>query len=515
VWKGLQAITRYKEKNNLDNSDPAFPDQLNEFYARFDRLNTYPVPQMNTPEFCSPPFAVQEADVRRLFKRQNENKASGPDGVSSSVLKNCADQLAPIFTDIFNDSLSLCQIPSCFKSSVIVPIPKKAKVSTLNDYRPVALTSVVMKVLERLVLCYLKSVTDPLMDPMQFAYRANRSVEDAVSLGLHFVLQHLETPKTYARILFVDFSSAFNTIIPSKLVAKLIDLNVDTSLCRWISNFLSNRAQVVRVGDHTSGKLILNTGAPQGCVLSPLLFTLFTNEFRSNDPSVIVVKFSDDTTMEGLISNGDETMYRKEVANMVDWCSANNLELNVSKTKEIVIDFRKNKSPLSPLSVKGQTVQQVDSFKFLGLHISNQLTWDINTSVVCKKAHQRLYFLRQLKKFRMTIPIMTRFYRSVIESVLTFSNTVWYGSASRSDKTKLNRVVKTASKIAGCELPSIEKIYNQRVLRKAKSIISDTQHPANHLFQLLPSGRRYRCTKSKSTRLKNSFYPTAVKLLNL
>ena len=164
--------------------------------------------------------------------------------------------------------------------------------------------------------------------------------------------------------------------------------------------------------------------------------------------------------------------------------------------------------------MKGRSVDQIETFKFLGLHISNKLTWDVNTSEICKKAHQRLYFLRQLKKFRLTTPIMTQFYRSVIESVLTFSNTAWYGSTSSNNKKKLNRVVKTASKIAGCELPSIDSIFQERVTRKARSIISDKLHPANPLFQLLPSGKRYRSIKCKSNRLQHSFYPTAVKMLN-
>ncbi len=84
----------------------------------------------------------------------------------------------------------------------------------LNDYRPVALTSVVMKSFERLVLAYLKASTGPLLDPLQFAYRTNRFVDDAVNMGLHFILQHLDRSGTYVRILFVDFSSAFNTISP-------------------------------------------------------------------------------------------------------------------------------------------------------------------------------------------------------------------------------------------------------------------------------------------------------------
>ena len=81
---------------------------------------------------------------------------------------------------------------------------KKKRVSSLNDYRPVALTSIAMKVFERLVLRYLNTATDSLLDPHQFAYRANRSVEDAVCLGLHHVLKHLDCPNTYARIFFID-----------------------------------------------------------------------------------------------------------------------------------------------------------------------------------------------------------------------------------------------------------------------------------------------------------------------
>ncbi len=98
----------------------------------------------------------------------------------------------PIFTNIFNRSLELCEVPSCFKRSTINPIQKKSKITGLNDYRPVALTSVVMKSFEKLVLAHLKDITGPLLDPLQFAYRANRSVDDTVNMGLHYVLQHLD-----------------------------------------------------------------------------------------------------------------------------------------------------------------------------------------------------------------------------------------------------------------------------------------------------------------------------------
>ena len=195
----------------------------------------------------------------------------------------------------------------CFESSVIVPAPKKAKPAQLSYFSSFALTSIVMKVFERLVLNYLKPCTNDLRDPLQFAYRSNRSVQDAVALSLHHTLGHLEHPCSYARLLFfLDFSSAFNMIIPQKLFDKLLQRNVHPSLCHWIRDFLLDRRQVVKVNGLCSGPRVLNTGAPQGCVLSPLLFTLFTYECVSSDPSVLVAKFSDDTTDIGLISGDDK-----------------------------------------------------------------------------------------------------------------------------------------------------------------------------------------------------------------
>ncbi len=173
--------------------------------------------------------------------------------------------------DIFKSSLEICHVPAWFKTSTI-PFPKKPRITGLNDYRPVALTSVVMKFFECLVLSHLKSITDPHLDPMQFAYRANRLVDDAVNMALHFILQHLDSSGTYARILFVDFSSAFKTITPALLQDKLSQLNVPDSTCSWIIDFLSDRKQHVRMGKHVSDPRTISTGSPQGCVFSPLLF---------------------------------------------------------------------------------------------------------------------------------------------------------------------------------------------------------------------------------------------------
>ncbi len=134
------------------------------------------------------------------------------------------------------------------------------------------------------------------------------------------------------RILFVDFSTAFNTIIPDTLQNKLTQLSVPTSICQWINSFLTDRQQVMRLGKYTSSTRTISTGAPQGCVLSTLLFSLYKNDCTSKNPSVKLLKFADNTTLIDLIQDDDESAYRQEVMEQAVWCSLNNLELNMLKT---------------------------------------------------------------------------------------------------------------------------------------------------------------------------------------
>ncbi|KAK5853457.1 hypothetical protein PBY51_014606 [Eleginops maclovinus] len=232
-------------------------------------------------------------------------------------------------------------VPTCFKESIIVPVPKKTKPIFLNDYRPVALTSIIMKCFERLVKTVITASLPDSLDPLQFAYRANRSTDDAISLTLHTALSHLDRRNIYVRMLFIDYSSAFNTIVPSKLIIKLRDLGLNSALCDWILSFLTGRSQAVWMGKITSSTLTLNTGAPQGCVLSPLLYSLFTHDCVATHSSNTIIKFADDTTVIGLITDGDETAYREEVRALTSWCQDHNLHLNVNKTKEQIVDYRK------------------------------------------------------------------------------------------------------------------------------------------------------------------------------
>ena len=108
-------------------------------------------------------------------------------------------------------------------------------------------------------------------------------------------------------MLFIDYSSAFSTIVASKLSIKLETLGLDPALCNWVLDFLTGRPQVVKVGNNISTSPILNTGATQGCVLSPLLYSLFTHDCVAMHASNSIIKFADNTTVVGLITNNDET----------------------------------------------------------------------------------------------------------------------------------------------------------------------------------------------------------------
>ena len=205
----------------------------------------------------------------------------------------------------------------------------------------------------------------------------------------------------------------------------LSELLFCNSICRWIQDFQTGRPQTVRVGTTYSASIVLNTEAPQGCCLSPLLYSLYTYDCIAKHPTNSIVKFADDTTVIGLIDGNNKTAYRDEVRNLIMWCRRNNLSLNVGQSKELIIDFKKNKPTHTPVYINNSPVEIVNTFKFLGIHISDSLSWSFHISCAIKKAHQRLYFLRCLKKYGMSLYMLQNLYRCTAESILTGNIVVW------------------------------------------------------------------------------------------
>ncbi len=157
--------------------------------------------------------------------------------------------------------------------------------------------------------------------------------------------------------------------------------------------------------------------------------------------SNVIVKFADDTTVIGLITDNDETAYREEVSTVTKWCQENHLSLNIDKTKELVVDYRRQSREHTHITIDKTPVERVSSFKFLGVHITEDLTWSAHTDAVLKKAHQRLFFLRRLRKFGTSPRILRSFYTCTVESILTGCITAWFGNSTAGNRRALQRVV--------------------------------------------------------------------------
>ena len=323
-------------------------------------------------------------------------------------------------------------------------------------------------------------------------------------------------PRAYCRVLFVDFSSAFNTIQPHILINKLVDLKMNHYVISWILEFLTNRTQYVKFDNHVSDCKVTNTGAPQGCVISPVLFTLYTNDCSINTHNTKLIKFADDSTIQGLIKNSNEQSYFDFVQYFCNWCDEHYLLLNVKKTKEVIFDFRRNKVPIVPITIKGDVVEIVDSYKYLGITIDNKLDWDLHASNVHSKMSQRLFCLRKLNYFHIDKTLLFLFYSSVIESLLMFCFCGWGGNCKVVNMNSFYSLMKKCYKVCGAEVYQPDFLLEKTTVHKIKRIIKDSTHPlfAKITFSTRKSGR-FVSIKTRTERHRKSFLPRAIRAITL
>ena len=568
VWSGMRNITGFQKTGGMGLEgcvDRA--NELNLFFNRFDTAAPPPqdssagcqtptatpppptpspyrplvcpltpqfTPTYSTPPPCSASCPLQPEDltppptvtstvsltpalVRRQLKRLHSGKAAGPDGVLPRVLKACAHQLCGVLSLVFSLSLHLQRVPVLWKTSCLVPVPKKPRPNGPQDYRPVALTSYVMKTLERLILEQLRPMVRPFTDPLQFAYQPRLGVEDGIIYLLNRVYTHLDKPASTVRVMFFDFSSAFNTIRPALLGEKMTAMEVEAPIVSWIVDYLTGRPQYVRLQNCVSDKVVSNTGAPQGTVLSPFLFTLFTSDFNYCTESCHLQKFSDDSAIVGCIEKGDDREYRTVVDNFVTWSELNHLQLNVTKTKELIVDLRREKTAaVTPVSIQGVPVDTVEEYKYLGVYFNNKLDWSRNAEAVYKKGQSRLFCLRRLRSFNICRTMLRMFYESVVASAIFFAVTCWGSGMRIADTNRLERLIRRAGDVVGEELDTLTTVAERRMLSRFQSILDNVSHPLYDTLALQRStfSRRFLSPRCTTERHRKSFLPVAIKIYN-
>jgi hypothetical protein len=227
-------------------------------------------------------------------------------------------------------------------------------------------------------------------------------------------------------------------------------------------------------------------------------------------------KYADDTALTGQITDEDDRHYRQEIEDFVEWCDRNYLELHVGKTREMVIDFRKNKRRPDPVVIKGTEVERVESYKYLGVLFDNALNWKQNTEAIVKKANTRLYCLRKLRSFNVSSQLLQMFYCSSIVSVLTFGLTCWGRNLCKRDQDRLNKIIRKAGGVIGRAQDTLDTLYNRRITNKLADILDDKTHPLRYEFdsRRIERSGRLRVPKSSTSRYANSFVPQAVTLFN-
>ena len=188
-------------------------------------------------------------------------------------------------------------------------------------------------------------------------------------------------------------SLAFNLIQPHTLLTKLKEMNVNPYIIKWYHSFLTDRVQLVKVNQTFSQTVVTNTSAPQGCVSSPILYILYTNDCTSSSTNNYIIQFSDDSAILSLLHvDSDISMYT-QIESFVHWCDNNHLKLNVSKTQEMIFEAKCIVADHLPVVIHGEEITQIGQYKYLGVHLDNKLSWNVHVHSVCSKVLQRLYFL--------------------------------------------------------------------------------------------------------------------------
>jgi endonuclease/exonuclease/phosphatase (EEP) superfamily protein YafD len=381
---------------------------------------------------------IQPLDVIKTISTLKSKPSSGHDNISSSLIKRIAKPLSLPLSLIINQSLKTGIFPCRLKLAKVIPIFKKDDLTLFDNYRPISLLPVISKVFERVVFnqMYTYLSANNLLYDSQHGFRTLHSTETAALEFLDMINRSLDNgllPLT----LFLDLSKAFDTLDHNILLQKLEYYGISGTENCWFKSYLTNRQQFCVFDNVTSDLLSLDTGVPQGSILGPLLFLIYVNDINYASDFFDMILYADDTTLITPLFASDISSItpnlNNELSKIYDWLCLNRLSLNVKKTKYMLFHYPQRNlvdSDYPSLVLAGTPIDHVTEFDFLGLRVSETLSWFPHVSKISAKISKAIGILRRLKHILPT-RVLLLIYNSLISSHMSYCILAWGFCSSR------------------------------------------------------------------------------------
>ena len=406
-------------------------------------------------------------------------------------------------------------VPEMWRSANTTPIPKVTPPRSIEtDIRPISLTPILSKHLECIVGGYIFNSLRGKFDPRQYGGMKGLSTTHALLDMLHHWHEMVHNGDE-VRILFLDYSKAFDLVDHTILINKFQRLGVPTILTNWLEGFLCDRRQRVKLGKEVSDWLTLKGGMPQGSWLGPLCFIVFISDLQLVDN--LMHKYMDDTTVSESV-NAEKPSRMQEIGNtIVKWSNENRTRLNTKKTKEMVISFKKQPVNIPPMTLNDSIIDRITTFRLLGVLLNNTLSWEDNTNHLVSKCAPRLYYLKQLKRSGMKEPDLLIYYKAIVRPVMEYACPVWHPGLTNAQSDTIEATQKRALRII---LPSLSyrealnasglETLHQRRDDQCRKTFHDIQQEGHKLNYLLPSAKsvpyELRSVKLPVPKIRNKRY---------